>query len=141
MKPATTKKGYQQVCLVDNEGKRKMYLLHRVVWEAVSGSQIPEGMQCNHINECKSDNRFCNINLLTPKENVNFGTRNSRAAKSNTNNPKRSKMVGAFKNVELVMTFQSTREVHRQGFNQGNVASCCRGERKTHKGFEWKYLN
>ena len=44
--------GYQRVHLTDNEGKQKWYLVHRVVYEAVTGEPIPEGMQCNHINEC-----------------------------------------------------------------------------------------
>ena len=30
-------------------------------------------------------------------------------------------------------------ECERNGYNQGHVADCCRGERKTHKGFIWKY--
>ena len=39
------------------------------------------------------------------------------------------------------MAFPSVMEAGRQGFNFGNVAACCRGERKTHKGYTWKYLN
>ena len=34
LKPITRKDGYQQVKLSDNEGKIKMYLVHRVVYEA-----------------------------------------------------------------------------------------------------------
>lgn len=140
LKPQLDKYGYQRVLLSDNDGKRKTYQVHRVVYEAVTGEPIPEGMQCNHINECKTDNRFCNINLLTPKENTNWGTRTERASKSKTNNPKRSKQVGAYKNGELVMTFPSAREAGRQGFKQGNVSACCRGELKTYKGFVWRYI-
>ena len=163
LKPSTTKYGYQQVGLFDNEGKRKCYQVHRVVFEAVSGEPIPECMQCNHINEDKTDNRFCNINLMTPKQNTNWGTRNERAgkaiSKANTNNPKLSKSitkaltnnqniskaVGAFKDGKLVLSFPSTMEAQRQGFNQGNVAASCRncyirpGNNK-YKGFEWRYI-
>ena len=134
LKPKTKKDGYQLVNLYDNEGKRKMYQVHRIVYETFSGSPIPEGMQCNHISEDKTDNRFCNINLMSPKENCNWGTRNKRSAKS------RSKQVGAFKNDELVLVFQSTKEAGRQGFNQSNVSACCRGKLKTHKGYTWKYI-
>lgn len=149
LKPATMPNGYQVVCLTDNEGKSKMYRLHRVVWEAVTGSPIPKELQCNHINEDKTDNRFENINLLTQKENLNYGTRNSRAAKAiskaNKNNPKLSKAVGAFKNGELVLSFKSTMECGRQGYNQGTVASCCRNcymreGNNVYKGYEWRYL-
>lgn len=144
LKPQTTKFGYQQVELYDNEGKRKLYYLHRVVYEAVSGEPIQEGLDVNHINEIKTDNRFCNLNLMTRKENVNWGSGIERRAKTHsksmTNNPKISKSVGAFKNGELFMTFQSTQEAQRQGFNQGHIAACCRCERKSHRGFEWKYI-
>ena len=126
LKPTTNKNGYQQVLLYDNEWRRKMYYLHRVVYESVSGEPIPEGMQVNHINEDKTDNRFFeNLNLLTPKENTNFGTRNERITKARING-KLSKQVGAFQNNELVLVFPSTREAGRNGFNQGNVAACCR---------------
>ena len=139
LKPKTKKDGYQLVNLYDNEGKRKMYLVHRVVYETFSGSPIPNNLQCNHISEDKTDNRFCNINLMSPKENCNWGTRNKRSAKS------RSKQVGAFKNNELVLVFQSTKEAGRQGFNQSNVSACCRNcymreGNNIYKGYEWKYI-
>ena len=137
--------GYQRVHLSDNEGKRKWYLVHRVVYEAVTGSPIPDGLQVNHINEIKTDNRFENLNLMTPKENINWGTRNERARKSNTNNPKRSKSVGAFKDGNLVLLFTSTKEAERNGFNQGAVSACCnncfnREGNNVYKGFEWRYI-
>ena len=144
LKQRTTKFGYKEVQLYDNEGKQKHYLVHRVVYESVSGEPIPEGMQINHINESKTDNRFENLNLMTCKENINWGTGISRRAKANTNG-KCSKYVGAYRNGELVMSFPSLREADRNGFNKGNVSSCCRncfnrpGNNK-YKGFEWRYI-
>ncbi len=140
LKPGTNTSGYQVVVLTDNKGKGKMYLLHRVIFETFSGEPIPECMQCNHISEDKTDNRFCNINLMTPKQNINFGTGISRRAK------KISKQVGAFnKNGELVMTFQSTMEAQRNGFHSSAVSACCRNcysreGNNIYKGFEWRYL-
>ena len=81
LKPITLTNGYQRVWLYNNEGKRKMYLLHRIIYETFSGEPIPSEMQCNHISEDKTDCSFANINLLTPKQNCNWGTRNSRIAK------------------------------------------------------------
>ena len=134
LKPSTAKGGYQIVRLFDNECKPKWYYVHRVVYETVTCSPIPKELQCNHINEDKTDNRFCNINLLSPKQNVNWGTRNKRSAKA------LSKQVGAFKDGELVIKFSSTQEAERNGFNSGNVSKCCNGKLKHHKGFEWRYL-
>ena len=150
LKPRTITNGYKQVGLIDNEGKRKWYLVHRVVYEVFSGEQIPEGMQINHISEDKTENFFDNLELMTPKQNNNFGTRNERISKSNknnqklskalTNNPKRSKAVCAYKDGKIVMTFPSTMEAGRNGFNNRHISECCRGERKTHKGFTWRYI-
>lgn len=141
LKPKTEKNGYQRVILYDNEGNRKSYLLHRVIYESVTGNPIPKGMQINHRSEDKTDNRFFeNLELVTPKENVNYGTRNARASKSLTNNPKISKMVGAFKNGELIFTFPSTREAARQGFNKSAVSKCCNGKLTHYKGYEWRYI-
>ena len=139
LKPWTNKDGYQQVMLYDNEGKGRWYRLHRVVWEAVTSSPIPEGFEINHISENKEENFFANLQLLSHKENMNFGTCIKRMAKS------KSKQVGAFKDGKLVMTFPSTKEAGINGFNQGNVAACCRNcfnrpGNNVYKGFEWRYL-
>ena len=134
LKPGTNQYGYQVVGLTDNEGKRKTYRLNRLIYETFSGSPIPYGLQVNHINEIKTDNRFENLNLMTPKENVNWGTGIKRKTKT------QSKKVGAFKNGELVMTFSSANEAGRNGFQYSHIVDCCNGKRKTHRGFEWRYL-
>ena len=44
--------------------------------------------------------------------------------------------------IELDKVFESTNEVSRQlGINQRNIASVCRGERKTAGGYHWKYVD
>ena len=134
LKPQINKDGYQQVWLYDNEGNRKLYYLHRVIYESVTGKPIPSGMQINHRSEVKDENFFANLELMTCKENINWGTGNNRRSKS------QGKQVGAFKNNELVMTFHSTNEAQRQGFYHSAVSNCCNGKRKTHKGYEWHYI-
>ena len=61
------------------DGGMKQHQLHRLVYEAFIGT-IPNGMQVNHIDENKANNRVSNLNLLTPKENSNWGTRTKRIA-------------------------------------------------------------
>ena len=79
LKPRIDHNGYYQVGLCKNS-KLKAYRVHRLVWSAFNG-QTPENMQVNHINEVKTDNRLSNLNLMTCKENINYGTRNERAGK------------------------------------------------------------
>ena len=139
LKATTRKDGYKQVALTDNEGNKKWYMLHRVIYEAVTGEQIPSNKEINHIDENKDNNARSNLELVSHKENLNYGSRTERQAKS------LSRQVGAFKNNELVMTFQSTMEAGRNGFNQGNVSSCCRNcfnreGNNVYKGFTWKYI-
>ena len=134
LKPCQNKDGYQVVNLYDNEGKRKIYFVHRVVWESVTGSPIPKGYEINHIDENKENNSKSNLELTSHKDNCNFGSRNSKMAKS------KSKQVGAFKNGELFMTFQSTNEAGRQGYCQSAVSRCCIEKLPHYKGFEWRYI-
>lgn len=74
------KGGYLLVGLGLN-GIHSTKYVHRLVWEAFNGP-IPEGMQVNHINEDKTDNRLENLNLMTCKENLNWGTTQERKGAS-----------------------------------------------------------
>lgn len=48
--------------------KGKLYAAHRVIWEAAKG-KIPEGMQIDHINHDRADNRLVNLRLVTHMQN------------------------------------------------------------------------
>ena len=59
--------GYVHINLSSN-GSKKQVRAHRVVYIAANG-HIPDGMVVDHINNDKSDNRICNLQLLTAEEN------------------------------------------------------------------------
>lgn len=40
---------------------------------------------------------------------------------------------------EFVREWESTMECGRNGFKQQTISDCCRGVRKTHKGYIWRY--
>lgn len=138
LKPGLTNKGYYQVWLCKNSIKKK-YFVHRLVWIAFNG-RIPEGYEVNHINEVKTDNRLSNLNLMTAKENMNWGTRNARSAKKHING-KKSKAVLQFDlNDNFIKEYPSIRQVERElGFAQPNISACCNGKYKQMYGFKWKY--
>jgi len=52
------------------------YKEHRVIWTMVNGP-IPSGLEVNHKDENKSNNRIENLELVTPEQNVNFATNTS----------------------------------------------------------------
>lgn len=138
LKPGIIHKGYYQVILC-KQSIKKIYLIHRLVYEAFNGT-IPEGLQVNHINEIKADNRLENLNLMTSKENVNYGTRNERVAKKQING-KRSKPVLQFTldNI-LVKEYPSIRQAEREtGFASTNIVKCCKGKLKQAYRHKWKY--
>ena len=139
LKPTINHKGYYKVPLCKNS-KVKKCSVHRLVWEAFNG-QIPEGLQVNHINEIKTDNRLSNLNLMTCKENCNWGTHNERVAKKMTNRKDLSKPVLQFTlDGILIKEYPSINQVERElGFDQGNIVKCCNGKYKQMYGYIWKY--
>lgn len=56
--------GYWQVCT----RTLGTLLAHRVIWELVNGP-IPEGMEIDHIDRCRSNNKVDNLRLVTSSEN------------------------------------------------------------------------
>ena len=139
--------GYIIVTLQNDNGKWKTMLYHRAILMAYLGEGIPVGYEVNHIDECKTNNQIKNLNLMTPKENCNHGTRNKRVAKAQRNDPNRSKRVQAFdKQGNLVYDFPSSMEAQRQfGFNNGAIIACCKNKfnregNNVYKGLIWRYV-
>ena len=149
LKPYRDTHGYLQVKLSKNK-KSKNCSVHRLVAEAFLPN--PENKpEVNHKDEDKTNNfvflnedgsadkEKSNLEWCEHKYNTNYGTRNERASKAMTNG-KLSKTVLQFTlDGEFIREWPSTMECERNGFHFGNVAACCRGERKTSYGFRWKY--
>jgi len=60
--------GYVQRRIVLDDGSSTYALVHRLVAEAFIGP-IPSGMQVNHLNGNRSDNRVENLEIVTSSEN------------------------------------------------------------------------
>lgn len=69
MKPHKIQKGYLQVTL-RNGKKRRLVVVHRLVAEAFLPEPPFDNMCIDHINMDKTDNRVCNLEWVTFKENT-----------------------------------------------------------------------
>ena len=138
LKPGVKNSGYLFVGLYAG-GKKKMYFVHRLVCQAFHENPYNKP-QVNHINEIKTDNRACNLEWCTCKQNVNHGSRNERAA--NGIAKALSKPVGQYtRDGELIKIWSSTIEVQRKaGFSQGNISKVANGKHKQAYGFIWRYV-
>lgn len=138
-------KGYLQVGL-HKDGRAKMLYVHRLVWEAFNG-EIPEGYEINHISEDKTDNRLENLNLMTPKENINYGTGNHRRSCKLKGKKRNDVSIYLSKPIlqytltgEFVREYSSLSECCKiNGYRScSHISECCRGKRKTYKGYIWR---
>ena len=153
-KPVEDTDGYFTVQLSKN-GERKTCSVHRLVAETFLPN--PENKPCiNHkiegdegkkinmvfFNEDGTiDKEKSTIEWVTYEENNNYGTHNERSAKARTNGKCSKPVLQLSLSGELIREYPSTHECERNGFHHGAVSACCRGERKSHKGFRWMYYD
>lgn len=90
LKPYPNSCGYLRVGLYNN-GKHKKELVHRLVADAFLDNPN-KLLVVNHKNEDKEDNRVCNLQLVTIKDNLNYGTLQDRKSRSIKSSYKRKKI-------------------------------------------------
>ena len=85
MKTTENNRGYL-LCNVRKHGQkgRKPCLTHRFIWECFNGP-IVDNKVIDHINNVKDDNRLCNLQLITQRENTLKSVKdNKRSHNKNT---------------------------------------------------------
>jgi HNH endonuclease/Homeodomain-like domain len=70
-------KGYLALTLQMPDGRVRSVMAHRVIWEWAHGP-IPEGLQINHKDLNKQNNRMDNLELMTNLENIRHSHANGR---------------------------------------------------------------
>lgn len=134
-----TTKGYLHVDLWA-KNKHTRAAVHRLVLFAFYGE--PESKkECNHKNENRKDNRVENLEWITHKENLNYGSRLERHRAAMLNHPNMSKSISQYDlNGDFIQDFSSIREAARVlGFSMCNIKDCCKGRYKQTHGYIFKY--
>ena len=140
LKPGKNQGGYLHVGLC-KDCHTKRLLVHRLVAEAF----IPntQGLETvNHKDEDKTNNSVANLEWMSKKDNLNYGTHNKRSSEARLNHPAFSKKVQMFDKStgELLATFPSIHEAERvTGIAQSHISKCCLGKRKSAGGYKWRY--
>lgn len=118
--------------------------LHQYIWMCANGCEMPEGFDVHHIDGNKLNNNIYNLELI---ESFKHRSEHKKGIVLSEVHRKKiseanSKQVAQYTlDGELVKVWCSTAECGRNGFSQQHISACCRGERKTHKGFIWRYYN
>lgn len=135
-----SRQGYYRVSLW-KINKSIKYSAHRLV--ALAFIENPDDKpQVNHIDENKTNNCVENLEWCTQIENHNHGTINERISKALTNNPKKSKPVGAFDDsMNLIFTFPSVYEASRvTGINVSCIRDSLHKRTIRAGGYIWQFL-
>lgn len=143
-------KGYERVSFPD----RKKKLVHRIVAEHFIPTEDLT-LQVNHKDGNKKNNNVENLEWVTCTENVRHavrtieGRRQSLSDTMSTIGKKYGKQnaLKTRKPVQqltlegaLIKTFDSAREASKElGIGYRCISQCCLGQRKTYKGFLWKF--
>lgn len=126
--PLRTLNGYLSIMF-----GRKTYSIHRIV--ATTFLPNPNNYKCvNHKNGNKTDNRVENLEWCNHTMNLIHAYRNGLN--------RREKPVECLLNGNIVKRYRSAAEAEeKDGFQCRLIVKCCKGERKHHGGYEWRYEN
>ena len=135
LSPGKDGSGY---CFVNlcKDGKAKLRTIHRLVAEAFipNPSNFP---QVNHMDECKKNNYFGNLEWCSSAYNNSYGTRTRRAVEKLS-----IPVVQLEKKGNFIAEFESLREASRRtGIASTNISRCCNHKPGHYSagGFLWIY--
>lgn len=131
------KDGYIKVHLSYN-GRTQKFFVHRLIAEAFisNPNHLP---QVNHKNEIKNDNRPENLEWVTCKENINYGTCISRRAKTKS----KPLIMCDIQTHQPIKQFNSRTEANQflGVIDKGNIKLVIDGKRQSAYGYWWKEEN
>ena len=135
-RPINNGSGYLVVTLNDNERKAHTHLVHRLVARAfVPGYR--EGLDVNHKDEDKTNNRADNLEWCDRQYNINYGTGKWRRKKYNARPVEQLTTDG-----KVIARYDNASQAARAlGCDPTTINTVCRGRPhcNTAKGYRWRY--
>lgn len=139
LKAACNSSGYPQVMFSVKDKGNKTIAVHRLVAQAFCKGYSPD-LHVNHIDGDKLNNHYSNLEWCTFTENMRHAYATGlKTGHLHKDNPRSRSVVQLSKEGDYIKDYEIINDVKESGFNPGNVSQCCRGEKKTHKGFRWMY--
>jgi hypothetical protein len=141
----TANNGYPMLCLTGSDGKKYNCTVHRLI----AKTHVPNPHNypvVNHTNGNKLDARAINLEWVEQESNlkhaVDTGLRrpDGMRGKSGTANKRSKKIMQCDEQGNVVRLWNSLRQTKEVGFSPGNICQVLKGNRDSHKGFIWKYL-
>lgn len=148
LKQAENSRGYLRVQLVDMDGTKTNVFVHRLVaHHFVENPDAVNNIVVNHIDADPHNNSAENLEWTTQKENIHHAARLGRLDRTEgwlKNLRAYHERVGRGVIGKSLYTgdeiyFACLNDCKRLGFQPACVCHCCKGERKTHGGYTWRY--
>ena len=129
--PASDKDGYLRIVLYN--GNRKTISMHRVILMAWNPIENMEKLQVNHKDENKKNNCLDNLEWMTCKENINYGTGIQRGHKN---------LCNKVRCIETGQIFESQKDVAKYLGHKStsNISQHLNGVQKTCGGYHWERI-
>jgi len=135
LNPGIESSGYR-IAILQNGIKKKSVRVHRLVAEAFldNPNNYPE---VNHKDENKLNNHISNLEWMTFKENINYGTGIERRAKKGGKPIAKLDMEG-----NVLKVYSSVTEAEEvDGYNRSNTSNAAKGNLKQAYGYKWEYID
>lgn len=132
LKPRYVRGRYKAVTLC-KDCYHKQITIHRLVAQAFipNPNNYP---QVNHIDEDISNNHMDNLEWCTSEYNLKYGTRNDKISRALS-----ISVIGTNIKTREELILPSATYGNSIGFDHSCIIKCCKGHRKTHKGYTWRY--